>query len=462
MSLSFTNDPLERKLFSQRLERYLKVESDFVEGSVVAALNAPFGSGKTTMIEMWKNDLLERRESPVGDAFESPMPVILNAWESDFCGDPLVAILAGLTEAIENWKGIGSPDQKKKKQFKQASKRAALFATAVINGVVSKQTGLDVLKANEFAEKKSQQTTKTPDFIDLYRQRQKALEDLHSALADTFSSSATKILVFVDELDRCRPDYAIHYLETIKHVFNVKGMVFLLAIDAVQLEVSARALFGEKLNFSEYFRKFCHRKFNLPAPEEKATGMLLAHYVQKFVIRQGLRSSAFKYGDYIARMVAPLVLNWKMTARQLAESFRILGHALAISGPHGEMQTHNSTISLAYLYLSLLKVINPNLYDLYSQGLTNHTDIIKDFRLMLSDKEDARSWIQIYCAGASTGQRVSYAFRQTLKEHGLISEESELLYQEFVKQTADNLHHFPRPFVQICQRLEHALGFEEA
>lgn len=460
-TLTFINDPLERKLFSSRLERYLKVESDFVEGSVVAAINAPFGSGKTTFIEMWKEDLIKRRDSQNSqEAFEAPMPVILNAWESDFCGDPLAAILSALLKAVDNWHGKAL-DPEKVHNFKEALKSASWILAGIGNGFASKLTGVNAMESLKIRdEKRKERTPDIPDFIKLFDQRQNALRDLRKALEAAFAGSTPKMLVFVDELDRCRPDYAIHYLETIKHVFNVKGMVFLLAIDAAQLEVSARALFGDDLNFSEYFRKFCHRKFNLPEPEEEPTGKLLRHYVQKFVIKEGVRNSAFKEGEYIARMVAPLVRNWSMTARQLAESFRILGHALAISGPHGEKRTHNPTISLAYLYLSLLKVANPSLYDLYSRGLTNHADIIKSFRKTLSDKEDARSWIKIYSAGV--GNHAVLGIRQILKEQGLITQDSDLLYRDFMKQTGENLSHFPQPFVQICQRLEHALGFEDA
>jgi len=78
------------------LERFLLTEHTFVEGSLVVSLNAPFGSGKTTFLRMWADDLTARR---VG-APELPRPVIINAWESDYCGDPLLALVSALSRAL--------------------------------------------------------------------------------------------------------------------------------------------------------------------------------------------------------------------------------------------------------------------------------------------------------------------------------------------------------------------------
>jgi hypothetical protein len=51
-------DRLSLKPFCEKLEQYLLVDADYAEGSLVTALNAGFGCGKTTFLEMWKNDLL--------------------------------------------------------------------------------------------------------------------------------------------------------------------------------------------------------------------------------------------------------------------------------------------------------------------------------------------------------------------------------------------------------------------
>ena len=197
-------DRLDLKQFCERLENYLLVEHDYVEGGLVVALNAGFGAGKTTFVRMWENDLRSRREK--GEFV--PMPLVLNAWESDYGGDPLLAILANLIEAIGEWDGGDKEDEKS--ALKEAAKNMAWFALGLGNGVAAKFTGVDAVKAGDFAEgKKTARKSKRPDFIELYHQRADALKILKEKLAGTFGGESPKIFVFIDELDRCRPDYAV-------------------------------------------------------------------------------------------------------------------------------------------------------------------------------------------------------------------------------------------------------------
>ena len=127
-------DLLGLKPFCDKLERYLMVEHDYVDGGLVISLNAGFGSGKTTFIEMWENDLLARRSQGAN----VPQPVVLNAWKSDYCGDPLSAILAGLIDAVHT-SGATAKDEE---GLKDAAKDVAWFITGLANQVAAKLTGI--------------------------------------------------------------------------------------------------------------------------------------------------------------------------------------------------------------------------------------------------------------------------------------------------------------------------------
>ena len=72
--------------------------------------------------------------------------------------------------------------------------------------------------------------------------------------------------VFVDELDRCRPSYSVELLERIKHVFSVKGAVFILAVDRDQLLSSISGVYGSNIDAPRYIRKFIDWNFSLPNP----------------------------------------------------------------------------------------------------------------------------------------------------------------------------------------------------
>ena len=73
-----------------------------------------------------------------------------------------------------------------------------------------------------------------------------------------------RIIVIIDELDRCRPDYAIRFLETIKHVFEVEQVTFLLAVDKVQLINSLKGVYGNDFDAEQYLERFGDIWLNLP------------------------------------------------------------------------------------------------------------------------------------------------------------------------------------------------------
>lgn len=74
-----------------------------------------------------------------------------------------------------------------------------------------------------------------------------------------------KPLIFIiDELDRCRPTYAIDLLEKIKHIFNVENIIFVLAIDKIQIGHSIRSIYGSEMDVDGYLRRFIDLDFRFP------------------------------------------------------------------------------------------------------------------------------------------------------------------------------------------------------
>ena len=85
--------------FANRLTSFIQTEADFVDGSLVVSLNAGFGEGKSTFFEMWESQL--KSDEGLADVIR------LNAWESDFINDPLLAIVFSVVQHLEE-----SPEQK--------------------------------------------------------------------------------------------------------------------------------------------------------------------------------------------------------------------------------------------------------------------------------------------------------------------------------------------------------------
>ncbi|WP_295033221.1 P-loop NTPase fold protein [Shewanella sp.] len=72
--------------------------------------------------------------------------------------------------------------------------------------------------------------------------------------------------VFIDELDRCRPSYAVEMLEVIKHIFDIDGVVFIVATDTAQLQHAVKAIYGEGFDARTYLSRFFNSRFTLRQP----------------------------------------------------------------------------------------------------------------------------------------------------------------------------------------------------
>jgi hypothetical protein len=262
--------------------------------------------------------------------------------------------------------------------------------------------GFDPVSAGELAEdKKGGRKAKIPDFVALYEERTKSLQRLKDTLREVFGGDRLKAFLFVDELDRCRPDYAISYLETIKHVFDVHGLAFVLAVDCKQLECSAKALFGTDLEFPDYFRKFVQRTITLPAPDKSGLQNLAFHYVRYYLEREDKRTSLMPVKKaYWVESIVELISALNMTPRQIQETFRIIGHTLATDDPKRK-DRFRWCIGAGVVLMSALKVAAPRMYRVIGRGEITHPEVGK-YLIGLLGKEKAYWWFRVYVTGADS------------------------------------------------------------
>lgn len=75
------------------------------------------------------------------------------------------------------------------------------------------------------------------------------------------------LFIFVDELDRCRPSYAIEVLENIKHLFGVKGVFFVVATASEQLGHSIKSVYGNDFDSRGYLKRFFNQTYTLQEPD---------------------------------------------------------------------------------------------------------------------------------------------------------------------------------------------------
>jgi hypothetical protein len=251
----------EQPFENDKLDRFenAKVLTQFV-GSLtvpfVLCIDSGWGTGKTTFIRMWKQHLKN----------ESFHCLYFNAWEFDFSSDPLIALIGELQSEIVSNLCDGS---NAKKYFRKAKRIGASLTRHAVPAAAKIATA-GILDLDEITE------DAVADFlvrfaqerIENYEADKTALCELQKnleAFAVELAEASKKPLVFfIDELDRCRPSYAIELLERVKHLFNVPGIIFVLALDKEQLAHSTRALYGEKMDADGYLGRFIDLTFRLP------------------------------------------------------------------------------------------------------------------------------------------------------------------------------------------------------
>ena len=277
---AWVGDLLEREREGKYLKTFLKNRYDFnKENSFVLNINAEWGYGKTyflkNLAKEFKND-----NHPV---------VFFDAWKNDFTKNPLLAFMAEMNSSLEQYFNVSSTA---KSMFSKASTTLKALAVPVVSKFLTGMAA-DKLEVLLDAEVESHENTgiKDDEASDLEKEvssvitkaAQKALVE-HNAVKksiETFkkemtalikyidknlSSKKLPMLVFIDELDRCRPDYAIELLENIKHIFDIQGIVFVIATDSQQLSHSINAVYGNDFASERYLKRFFHQEYNLAKP----------------------------------------------------------------------------------------------------------------------------------------------------------------------------------------------------
>lgn len=248
----FINCKLNRKQYAEVLTDIVSLYSD----GFVLAVNNKWGTGKTTFIKMWEQ-YLKKNE------FKT---LYFNAWENDFEKDVLVALLAEL-EVLR--------DTKTEDGFKKVLTKATPLLKKAGLGLVkglAKKVGADEL-VQALIDGTAEATLQgLENEIESYTNRKKGIQDFRETL-EAFVELLGKgkpVVFIIDELDRCRPSYAVEVLEQIKHLFSVSGIVFVLAIDKEQLGHAVRGVYGsDKIDADEYLRRFIDLEYSIPEPSIK-------------------------------------------------------------------------------------------------------------------------------------------------------------------------------------------------
>lgn len=283
----FKNDKLSRLPIALTLTQII----ENLGQPFTVSLEAPWGYGKTTFVRMWMQYLKNL-------GFEC---LLFNAWESDYSDDPLVTFLGELDKFIQE-------TEKEIKNYNQVQKQMAkvrkiageiildslpIFVQVVSHGIITSERIKALIPFISGSEKAiSEKVTEgVENQIKEYKEEKQTIRSFKAQLAilakELTQERKTPLVIFLDELDRCRPTYAVQFLERIKHLFNVENVLFVLSIDSVQLSNTIRAIYGQATDTDGYLRRIIDYRFNLPAPLHKE---FCVHLAEIYSLDQKLES----------------------------------------------------------------------------------------------------------------------------------------------------------------------------
>ncbi|MGN6737820.1 KAP family P-loop NTPase fold protein [Neisseria sp. P0022.S007] len=268
-----THDEFNRKPIAENIIKLLTLPIDLSP----MVIDGGWGTGKTEFCQ--KLIRLMQQQHP------DYQPVYIDAFRSDHSGEPLLALLAEIIKACTPEDTGEQPSEQRKNITRKVAKAAGFVmktvAKAAVGHVLKQNTddlaeGLQqIINDGQDADSLAETVTDAAATIASHTidatveallkeqiEAEKNLETLKACLKELAADKP--IILFIDELDRCRPDYAVDMLEVIKHVFDIENVEVVLVTNTKQLRAAINHRYGAEVDAHKYLDKFLKYSFALP------------------------------------------------------------------------------------------------------------------------------------------------------------------------------------------------------
>ena len=261
-------DLFGRQEIIEFLMGYLKSDP----GSFVLNIDSSWGTGKTFFLKMWEEHL-QNQKGELNTIF-------FDAWKTDYCDDPFIALVSLIIDSLEL-------DEGKSNKVKAAVGKIGLsIAKEVSKQFIKSKLGTDFKEIGEVINSVNDELSKLASAeLDEFKKKQKGVDEFIDLITEQVKDKP--LYIFIDELDRCRPLYAIEVLERVKHLFSIPNIKFIIATDTEQLCHSISAVYGNGFDSRSYLRRFFDQSYTLPKPDYEAFSKALfegKHIVNSFVL----------------------------------------------------------------------------------------------------------------------------------------------------------------------------------
>lgn len=422
-------------------EESVKILTGLIKNNIrekgVIAVNAAYGNGKTTFLKILHEYLLNE-DSPV---------VNFNAWENNFSDDPFTS----LSEELFDRLGSLSEKQSNIRNIIKDLKECQLGISFSI--YPSPMTSLTIM-------------LKTQARPNSYDENKKQLKKFKENLVKLSKEFTSPIIIIIDELDRCRPLYAIRFLEIMKHFFSINevSIIFIIAINRSQLVHSVKVLYGKDFDAHTYLKRFIDVDFQLPYVK-------LEEFINKLIEIVDLRKSLHDINnnnmnrldlDYELPRVKELLTTFfnysELNLRQIQQSIYRLGLIFKSLGEN------SPAFLMAAVTATILRAIDEDLYykfyyneitDLHLMNNLKFDSFTKKRKIKHVEEFEA-AIIKGYCEiSKEESSPLEIKHRETISNNESTREE-----RDYAQKLLDTLERIKREsgkmlyFTESCKRIE--------
>lgn len=330
----------------------------------IIALDAPWGEGKTTFVKMWQGLLQEK-------GIES---IYFDAFSTDFAESPFLALAGELHEFIY------ARNKRQGNTFRASAQKAGRVllnvgykiildaASSAITGTTSGQ--VDPKKI--FGQINEAQEISIDRFIKQWNEKKSSIKDFRDTLESVVGGEAENpLLIIIDELDRCKPSYALDLIEIAKHLFTVPNVVCLLVLNRDYLNKIISTLYGQASS-DQYMNKFIHKWFELPARtkvnHESPNSFIRYNFEKMFPGHQDFKNT-YLVQSYLEKFSNQL----NLSLREIQRCLELMRRAY-----HNEVKPLNQEASMSLVLLAITKVLLPDNYIDVVQGYDDFLKVFED------------------------------------------------------------------------------------
>ena len=403
------DDVLGRAKIAEKLTNLIRDQSD----PFVISIDGQWGTGKTFLLRRWQKDL----------GSEGFSAIYFNAWEDDFCDDPLLAIIGQLSDHFQKGNLKKLADEMGKIAIPLLKKNAL----SVLNRATGLTFEVDLNERDLLKEYRDQRQTKT-----------KLKNQLTKMAAAVVQESNHPLVFIIDELDRCRPTFAIELLERVKHIFDIPDMVFVFGINRDELCKSLNSIYGE-IDATVYLRRFFDLEFSLPIvnSEQFCRNMMAKFGLEEYFRALSERAKTNLHTDDYRNLSE----GFPVLCNSLNFSLRDIAHCVSLIALAGRSLSENQFMFPWLLGLLIpLKLRNPEMFRQFISGerraseVMDYLDEVSSLPSGVSDFDDYLTVMEAYLYLSERQESSSPRELPVLAQLKLLHQGSELTDSEILSK----------------------------